>query len=265
MKTVIKTALALMVIIASAALCSCSNEETPFSDGENMESIPQDVLNITYNGKTYYNVLATYDENGDFIFHDDELSKIYESELKNLEGLSIHAIDDNNIEIFNTLEDNLQSNGIDISLLPTNANALTRTEVSSEQNFLGVVEIFDDKDFGDRHYPFGILDPLYPYHMSNLKNYNNFNDKCSSLKLTNYLPNDQTKILNMGSYTLTYAEATLVFIGYEDKNYGKKSYVVLANAGEHKELKELKGFNDKMSSFKLMFAISGTYTEGLKK
>ncbi|MDE6554163.1 MAG: hypothetical protein K2K98_14565 [Muribaculaceae bacterium] len=265
MKTTIKTAVALIAFIASAILCSWSTDETLSSKMEDPESFALDLLNITYNGKTYYNVLTSYDEKGNFVFHDEELSKIYNQELKDLETISFNYIDDNSIEIFNSLNENLKYHGIQMEYLTEDVNYTTRTEVSSEQNFLGTVEIFDDKNFKDRNYSFGILDPLKPYYMSDLKNYNSFNDKCSSLKLTNFLPNDDTQILNMGVYTLKFSEATLVFIGYEDKNYGKSSYTVLAEASENIEVKEFKGFNDKMSSFKLLFAKSGIYKGGLKK
>ncbi|MDE7413166.1 MAG: hypothetical protein K2N05_05170 [Muribaculaceae bacterium] len=70
----------------------------------------------------------------------------------------------------------------------------------------------------------------------------------------------------MGSYTLKYSEATLVFIGYDDRGYTDRTFTALANPGETKQWRELKNFNDKMSSLKLFFAKTGVFTtEGASK
>lgn len=257
----------LALISASLGLTSCDNTDVPVPDDEKSEVLaPQEFLNITYAGETYLNVPTSYDEKGEFVFLDENFSNIFESELKGLSTLSIHLIDDNSIEMYKDLDSNLQSHGISISEIPTVENFSTRTDVSSEQNFLGTADLYDDKKFKDTHWQFGVITASNPKWVEDLGSPYKFNDKCSSLILTNYLPNDSSKILNMGSYTLKYSEATLVFIGYDDKGYSDRTYTALANPNEKKEYRELKNFNDKMSSLKLFFAKKGTYTtEGASK
>lgn len=232
-------------------LVSCSNEEVPGQTSkENLA--PQEFLNITYNGKKYLNVPTAYDENGDFVFLDEEFSDIYERELKELTTLSINLIDDKNIEMFSSLETNLTNHRFDYPKLSDESASITRTIVSPEENFIGTATLYDDKKFKDRNLELGIQKADHPVHIDNLKN-NGFNDKCSSLKLWNRLPKDESKFLDMGTYFLSYAEASLIFIGYDDHDYSDRTYTAYADPTEQKEYKELKNFNDKMSSCKLFF------------
>lgn len=253
----------LMLATCILGFTSCSNEDDPKQTPESTLS-PTEFLNISYNGKEYLNVPTAYDENGDFVFLDEDFSKIYEAELKELPTLSINLINDTNIEMFCSLESNLTKHGIDYSKVPNEFSPATRTITSSEQNYIGTVDLYDDKKFKDRLLPFGISEAIHPVNEPNLKTYG-FNDKCSSLKLWNHLPKDASKILNLGSYSLSYAEATLVFIGYDDHDYSDRTYTALADASELKEYRELKNFNDKMSSCKLFFSKRGNLTEGASK
>ena len=260
-----KTIKNLALLCAVLGLASCNNEDTPVTQ-PNANLNPQEFLNISYNGKEYSNIPTTYDENGEFIFLDKDFSKIYEGELKDLSTLSIHLNDESSIEMFKTLDDNLEKHGVEISSVPMGNDVLTRTGVSSEENFLGTVDLWDDKKFKDTYWQFGIMTATNPKWVENLGSPYKFNDKCSSLILTNNLPNDSSKELNMGSYTLKYSEATLVFIGYDDRGYSDRTFTALAKPTEKKEFRELKNFNDKMSSLKLFFARTGVYTtEGASK
>lgn len=253
----------LMLVGSMIGCASCSNEDVPEKTQESTLS-PTEFLNISYNGKEYLNVPTAYDENGDFVFLDNEFSKIYEAELKELPTLSINLITDTNIEMFSSLESNLTKQGIDYSKVPDESSPATRTITSSEQNYIGTVDLYDDKNFKDTHLQFGIIDAIHTVEEPRLKTYG-FNDKCSSLELWNHLPKDESKILNLGSYSLSYDKATLVFIGYDDTDYSDRTYTALAGASELKKYKELKNFNDKMSSCKLFFSEKGNLTEGASK
>lgn len=263
MKLIIKTIRTAAFACAVFSLASCSNEDAPSTNSQE-DIIPEEYLNISYQGKNYSNVPTAYDENGDFIFLDNEFSKIYEDELAGLNTLSINLVDDSSIEIYKTLDENLQNHGIAAMPISTGNDLQTRTVVSPSQNYLGKVELWDDRNFKDTYWDFGILKATDPYEVNNLNKSFKFNDKCSSLILSNYIPNDSTKELDMGSYTLPYSEATLVFIGYENDGFGGDTYTLFANAGEVKRHERLKGFNDKLSSFKLFYVQKDTYKdEGL--
>lgn len=267
MKLTNKTIRTAAFTCAVFSLASCSNEDAPSTNSQE-DIIPEEYLNISYQGKNYSNVPTAYDENGDFIFLDNEFSKIYEDELAGLNTLSINLVDDSSIEIYKTLDENLQNHGIAGVPIPIENDLQTRAVVSPSQNFLGQVQLWDDKNFDDRNYTFGISDAKDPMEVGNLNDPYKFNDKCSSLILTNYLPNDPTKELNMGTYTIKYSEATLVFIGYENKWLGGSTFTVLAETAdtEPDSRRNLPKFNDKMSSFKLFFAAKGKYSyEGFSK
>lgn len=242
----------LLLVGSVLGLVSCSNEEIPDQISEGNLS-PQEFLNITYDGKEYINVPTAYDENGDFVFLDEEFSKIYDNELKDLPTLSIHLIDDKNIEMFRSLETNLTAHGFDYSKISDESASITRTIVSPEENFIGTADLYDDQKFKDRHLQLGISEAIHPAYINDLKTYG-FNDKCSSLKLWNHLPKDESRFLDMGTYLLTYAEASLIFIGNDDRYFSDRTYTAYADASEQKEYKELKNFNDKMSSCRLFFS-----------
>ncbi len=263
----IKPIFTTLLVVLALGFTSCSNEEEPSANvQEAAQLLPEEYLNILYEGKTYANVPTAYDENGDFVFLDEEFSAVYDAELKDVSTLSIHLVDDESIEMYKSLDDNLQAHCLSMSCVPTDSEVLSRTVVSPEQNYIGMAVLYDDKKFKDTHWEFGLLAATNPVWIPNLKSPYKFNDKCSSMILTNNLPNDPNKVLDMGSYTLKYSEATLVFIGYENSGYDKSTYTALANPSVKKEYRELKSFNDKMSSFQLFFAKSGIYEkEGFSK
>jgi hypothetical protein len=257
----------ISLLVISFGFSACTDEDQLNSEVEQKAELYSiENLNIIYGGRMYSNIPTVYDNSGEFVFLDTEFSYIFESELKGLNSLSIHLVDDNTIEMYKSLSDNLDNHGILAARISSGIGDVSRTDTSSGENFIGSVDLYDDKKFKDTHWQFGIISAANPIWISNLGSPYKFNDKCSSLILTNNLPNDATKELNMGSYTLKYSEATLVFIGYDDKGYSDRTFTTIANPSTKKEWKELKNFNDKMSSFKLFFAQTGIYTtEGASK
>lgn len=110
------------MIVATAILSSCNNDDIPTvqNEGDKTRAIETvDYLNITYKGITYKNVPTAYDENGDFIFLDNEFSAVYQNELANDYDWSISAKDSYNITFYPSLESNLKSNGLTLLRMPT--------------------------------------------------------------------------------------------------------------------------------------------------
>lgn len=249
-----KKKLILTTVACSATMMSCNDDITSI--------VPSEYLDITYNGIKYSKVPTAYDKEGEFLFLDDDFSKIFDSELRHLSTLSIYLVSDNEIKMYRDLQSNLKDQ--DLELIPVD---LTRsTIVSPNQNFIALAYLYDDKNFKDRHLEFGMLTGKDLIYEPNLKSQYAFNDKCSSITLMNYLPNDATKILDLDTYDMKYSEAALVLIGYDDVNFGDRTYTCIANPSETKQYKELKNFNDKMSSLQMFYAKKGTYTkEGASK
>lgn len=267
MNKIFSAGTALLIGLFAVGVSSCSNDDMPARVNENTAKLaPEEYLTISYNGKKYANVPTAYDENGDFVFLDTEFSEIYNKELKNCASMSVNLIDDNTIEMYKSLEENLTSKEISTQNLAEQSAQITRAVVNPTLPYIGLVYLYDDKKFKDRHFDFGILPGERYIEEENLNNPYKFNDKCSSLKVDNKLPNDATKVFDFGSYTLKYTEVSLVFIGYDDKGFSDRTFTVIADANVLREFKELKNFNDKMSSFKMFFCQKGKYVvEGASK
>lgn len=242
-------------------LSACSSEDLAPTSNED-EIVPQEFLNISYMGQSYENVPTAYDENGDFIFLDKEFSEIYQKNLANDLDWSISIKGSNSIEFFSNLKENLEANGIVIdstikSIAAYPIDGLTRAGYDD----LASLTLFDDKEFKDRNYTFVLNDSVISTEVSNLKNSPwSFNDKCSSLKIANNMPNDPNKEFQLGYFSYPCSNIDAVFIGYDDRNFSDRTITCVAHAGDKKECSNLPGFNDKLSSFKFFFAQKGQYT-----
>lgn len=115
----------------------------------------------------------------------------------------------------------------------------------------------DDKSYKDTRKEIVLRNTISKY-VPNLKD-SSFNDKCSSLKLTNNIPNDPIKTITIGSYTYKCTDVHLVFVGYDDTDYSDRTYTCIASASDVNVHPELKNFNDKLSSLQLFFAQKGSY------
>lgn len=256
----------IRTLISGLSLCvilltACNNEDTPAMH-EEVSLEPQEFLNITYMGQSFENVPTAYDENGDFIFLDGKFAEIYQENLANDPDWSISIKGPNDIEFFSNLEENLKSNGIEIdsnikSSIAYPVDALTRAGYDD----LASLTIYDDKEYKDRNYTFVLNDSTISTEVSNLKDSPwKFNDKCSSLKIVNNMPNDPNKEFKLGYFTYPCSDIDAVFIGYDDKNFSDRTITCVAHAGGKKDCSSLPGFNDKLSSFKFFFAQKGQYT-----
>lgn len=218
-------------------------------------------MNITYKGEVYKNIPTTYDENGDFVFLDNIFSNIYEKELKENTNLSIVARDPQNIILYEDFQTACDSEGIILIKEIPNIEASYNT-LNSRAGYedLASVTLYDDRDFKDRNYTFVLNDTVKATEVVDLKKSPwKFNDKCSSLILTNNLPNDPNKKLMLGSYEYACTDIDVVFIGYDDKGFTDRTITCIAPTAQVKKYASLPGFNDKMSSFKLFFAQKGQY------
>lgn len=243
------------------------------SDTENLESQMNDVsvstrsevpemLTIHYNGNTYENVPTTYDENGDFVFHDKVFAPIYNQELANDSNLSINVKSDNEIALFKDLKSNLEASGYKYEECMKSLDN-TNSQYSTSRigyDYLAAVELFDDKDYGAPVKKFELTSQVISVEERRM-HYIDFNDKCSSLKIYNNIPNDSTKTILLGDYEYVCSKVDAVFFGYENKDYAKKTIIYIATAGSYRFAQSLPGFNDKMSSFRFLFAQNGQYQE----
>lgn len=149
--------------------------------------------------------------------------------------------------------------------MDTSARVSTRSSSVNNipgYNYNSVLELYDDRNFKDRHYSFSLNDSIIEVENSDLKKSPyKFNDKCSSLRIANNLPTKEGYFLKLGAYSYETKDIVAVFIGFDDKNFSDRTIVCSTGAGTLKEYRSLPGFNDKLSSFKFLYAQKGQYTD----
>lgn len=247
----------LLMPVIALTVVSCSNQEEPIqkADTRATNTSVTEILNITYKGKCYKSIPTTYDENGEFVFLNDEFATLYSTEIAMLPGLSIFVTDANNIEFYSTLNETLEKKELKLIKNVKFNSVLTRVG-----GIIGEVDLFDDTGCKDRHFPFTITENSPINYIADLKpSPYKFNDKCSSLTLANNLPDVHNQTILIDGKSLPCADVSVVFIGYDDKNYTDRTIVCTAESSRYNTYNSLPGFNDKLSSFKLFLAKDGQY------
>ena len=248
------------IICILFATTSCTNEtENDLSAVRDITETTQ-FLTVSYKGVTFKKIPVKYDQNGDFIFIDDKFSKIYEQEIKN-DGYTMFLDSNSQITFYDDLEDFLKDNNLTIIDEQTTRSGYNSagTYVISTQ-YEGGVELYDDKNFLDTRKEFLIDTPDTTISIPNLGvSPYNFNDKCSSLRVTNNLPSGNFNMIIINGYTYYTKNIVVLFAGYEDNTYRNREIICVAETGSVCSHKELPGFNDKLTSFKLYLAQKGQY------
>ena len=247
----------LLMPVIALTVVSCSNQEEPIqkADTRATNTSVTEILNITYKGKCYKSIPTTYDENGEFVFLNDEFATLYSTEIAMLPDLSIFVSDANNIEFYSSLNETLEKKELKLIKNVKFNSVLTRVG-----GIVGEVDLFDDTGCKDRHFPFTITENSPINYIADLKpSPYKFNDKCSSLTLANNLPDVHNQTILIDGKSLPCADVSVVFIGYDDKNYTDRTIVCTAESSRYNTYNSLPGFNDKLSSFKLFLAKDGQY------
>lgn len=247
------------LFVAALFLTSCSDSDEVVKTKVVESAL--DYFDITYDGVVYKNVPTGYDANGDFVFFDEDFSKVYSENLANNNGWSLAVKGDNEITFYDNLDENFKDNEINIvkAVSLDDASAKDVKTRAGYYDSYAELTLYDDRDFKDRHYPFTLADTTY-YEVKDLKSKPwKFNDKCSSLIIDNKLPNDASQSIKLGNFTYPCSNVDAVFIGYDDKNFSDRTITGVAHAAEIRKHASLPGFNDKLSSFKFFLAPIGKY------
>ena len=238
----------LVLLAIALTIPSCSEEPEPTNE---------DVvfLNITYKDKLYKSIPTTYGKDGQFIFHDREFSDVYNTEISPMPSLSIFMADDHNIELYSSLEETFETKKLDeVSDIPTR---LPQTRVN---NVFGNVTLFEKNDFKGMNLIFHLDKPHQVYSVRDFTDDPfHFNNNCSSLTLTNNLPDSHNQFIIINGYSCSCADISVVFVGYDDKNFTGHTIVCVAQSNRYNTYEHLPGFNNRLSSFKLFMAKDGQY------
>ena len=268
----------LSILFFSA--CSANEEPTPNFGAENDENEPFELI-IKYDGKTYSE--QAHLENDSLVFLDSEFGNFYNSVIKAAPNMAVLTYKDNLdrdvVEYYNNEEQLLKESGL--SFFDQTAQDQAQFESRGGESkpvasgTVGRACLYDDKTFKDRDITLDITQTLM-WTIPDLKVFDNFNDKTSSIRVFNFLqpyqlysPCNPNKLLDPTFYSEYGYTLRTCLIGYEDTNYGGKKLFCVSREAKAIDLslslEEMKqvyhcdwrlskiGWNDKISS--LVFRI----------
>lgn len=252
-----------MLAIALCGLTACSSDdafetshqsESNSSEEQTRSGAEAGTISVTYKDITYKDIPTALDGKGNVKFLNENFSTWFAEMEATKPELCIYLVSDKEIILYDNVEQCLDEQHI----IQCEEKG-TRAFVNDETQHLGEVTLFDDTHYNDRHYTFYVIGASDTYYMNDLSDweYTSFNDKSSSLEMTNKMNSSETVTIN--NYTYNCNQITLVFIGYANIGYGGSTIVSTADASTVTSHFCLPRFNDKMSSFKLFFGLKTMY------
>lgn len=258
--------------------CSANEEPTPNFGAENDENETFELI-IKYDGKTYSE--QAHLENDSLVFLDSEFGNFYNSVIKAAPNMAVLTYKDNLdrdvVEYYNNEQQLLKESGLSFFDQTAQAQFESRGGESKPvaSGTVGRACLYDDKTFKDRDITLDIPQDLF-IAIPDLKVYDNFNDKASSIRVFNFLqpnhlysPGNPNHLLDPTDYSEYGYTLRTCLIGYEDTNYGGKKLFCVSREAKSIDLslslEEMKqvyhcdwrlskiGWNDKISS--LVFRI----------
>lgn len=251
-----------LILCGSLYLFSCSKDEMKGDLALNSEFR---TLNVIYKGVKYNVPCEFFNEKDSFAFFNEEFRDIYLNEISKLSNLAVFPFHDENgiewIEYFDNEQHLLKDCGMQLLDETATEKIILETKAATTA---GRVILWDDNGYHDTSITIDI-----PYDLNfscvHLKPNYGFNDKCSALKVWNYIPNDYQ--IWVGNFLYTGHELRTVLISYEDDNYkGGVLYCVADNSNVHADtnlknipFKGSKTWNDRITSIKFLIAHRDTY------
>ena len=258
---------------------SCSQNEV-FNGEETYEQEGVYNLNITYKGSEYI-VPCTLDKNGELVYLDEDFRNLYYNEIAKDSSVVTIINGEDSITYYSSEEEMLHELGykyVDSLYLDSLCQS---TRAPYTEGYAGKMTFWDDSNYKDRNKTI-LIDYIKYFSHPRLKQFDNFNDKISALKVWSFIPanttiygpsgsGDYNKMENLGnpSYPSTGTnkynsnDLRIVFLGYKDSNYeGSILCCIPENNGvehAHSKLKRI-GWNDKISSIVFRIATKDLYT-----
>jgi hypothetical protein len=222
-------------------------------------------LSATYKG-VQYEVPGKLDEHGNPVYLSKEFNDLYQNTLSKFPNLVTMVTDNNVVEYFESLKEVFSEEGLKIldQMNETNINDVTTRYFGG----VGYVQVWDDSNYTDRSLPFpvGLLTFIT---ITQLRDYENFNDKISSLKIWNYVNSPTDIITDPWGNSRFAANLRVTFVGYEHDNYKGNVLLCLGAptynsnpAHEDPKLGNI-GWNDKITAIKVCLTAVTNSSGGL--
>jgi hypothetical protein len=245
----------LLLIISGLFLgiVSCNND---VNDVNVLADISADQAEFTLSAKykgILYEVPGKLDDEGNPVYLNKEFNDLYQKELSKHPTLVTVLTGENVVEHYESLNDVFEEKDLKIieQMSDSNVSGDVTTRAATSGNS-GLVSVWDDTNYEDRRLDFPITYTSW-WAISHLSDYNNFNDKISSLKIWSYIDMFATVI---DAYENSYpgSDLRITFVGYENNSYSGQVLLCLCPPGfEHfdPKLKNF-GWNDKITALKVL-------------
>jgi hypothetical protein len=253
----------LLLIISGLffGIVSCNNDVNVLADISTDQA--EFTLSAKYKG-VLYEVPGKLDDEGNPVYLNKEFNDLYQKELSKHPTLVTVLTGENVVEYYESLNDVFEEKDLKIIEQMSDSNVFgdvtTRTATSG---ISGRVTVWDDTNYKDRSLTFSITYTSW-WAIPQLRNYDNFNDKISALKIWSYI--DMFATIE-DAYGKSYpgSDLQITFVGYENDNYSGKVLLCLCPSGfEHfdPKLKNF-GWNDKITALRVLITSRNNGTGNL--
>lgn len=265
-----KTNFFLMLATIGLCLSSCNSDDIITGNSNNgdlltksVEVVPDTIeLKFIYQGQKYVSPALGYPTHIDI--QDPDVKHVYD-DLQSLEGLTGLVRHDGFIEYFDNaselsmnFEDRVKSN---VSPSPRfyigfdDRNGVEEDNWDKNpDNYLARAFLYDDTNYMDRSCKLFLDSTSKPIEIGGLKSYDNFNDKCSSLKIQ-YYHGDPSLLALLVVYEDSHfrGHSFYFFADYYDKEfvYANLKYIFYDSIPKPAPRKD--SWNDRISSCKFYF------------
>lgn len=248
--------MSILSLIFCMLSCSSDTDEL-LSQNSNQQG--DFVLHAKYKGVSY-EVPGVLDKDGNPVYLNKEFSELYKNELSNHPTLVTVLRDGDIVEYYESLSEVLDVNNMQMLENTKIPEVVTDTK-NVKAITVGRVIVWDDSNYSDRSLTFDISYSNW-WGIPQLRNYNNFNDKISSLKIWSYI-NSSNYVRDQFGCTYSGSDLRVTFIGYENDNYkGKVLLCLCSPQGTHFDhrLGNI-GWNDKITSLRVLISDANSDTE----
>lgn len=252
-----KSFISMSILSLIFCMLSCSSDtDELLSQNSNQQG--DFVLHAKYKGVSY-EVPGVLDKDGNPVYLNKEFSELYKNELSNHPTLVTVLRDGDIVEYYESLSEVLDVNNMQMLENTKIPEVVTDTK-SVKAITVGRVIVWDDSNYSDRSLTFDISYSNW-WGIPQLRNYNNFNDKISSLKIWSYINSSNYVVDQFGCF-YSGSDLRVTFIGYENDNYkGKVLLCLCSPQGTHFDhrLGNI-GWNDKITSLRVLISDANSDT-----
>lgn len=262
-----KLATGLLGIMLIALVSSCTNEDIPPTKNDAQISETFSLI-IKFDGKTY-NVPCAM-QNDSLIYLDENFNALYKNEISPISPLTMLTYKDDNgndvVEYYRSEKELAKQKNISYFIGDNvNLDVMSRADQTMPQPTAGRAILYDDTGFKDRTIVLDIDFDRYPS-IGRLKDYHNFNDKTSAIRVFNFINPSKNYKPSYGVPSSPFdqgvsgSQLRTCLIGYEDSGFkGNILYCVASysstqdinrpETASHQDYKLKRiGWNDKISS-----------------